>query len=151
MLIIPTSSSVVGEPGDRLRAIDRFDGIFLRAAKKSIVKSKRRDIDILFLSPIFGLVEAAEQVPFHKPMPGGWRSFQISTQEAENLRIKNSSKLRALLEKDRYSEAYLNVGQKYLALLDLSPLSNLIVTFSKGGGPGPKAAHMKAWIEGHLS
>jgi len=62
------------------------------------------------------------------------------------LRQRNTKYLEKLIESTNLSEIYINVGREYMKLIGDVPTSTKS-TFAQGAGLGPKARHMKNWIE----
>lgn len=148
LIIVSGSTRVLKRPVDPIPAIKRFDGVFARLIRK--YHTQLRNSDILFLSPVYGLIHAEEEIGLKEPVRGSWREPILDANEVMRLRQTNLSTLRKLLLKRKYDEIYVNVGIKMLRTLEgfqeMVPRTTKI-TYSQGAGLGPKMAHMKMWIE----
>jgi len=149
LLIVSSSSRIVPEQTGKMLAVDRYDGVFFRVLRKALRDSRRRDIDVLILSPVYGLIKGNEQIEYHKPLMGKWGTLSLSEDEVTRMREKNLSFLESFIRRHEYSETYVNVGREYMKLIEgLEKFLTHRVTYAKGKGVGPKAADMKMWILG---
>jgi hypothetical protein len=148
LLIVSASSRVLKEPKEPIEALQRFDGIFMRIIRKYY--NKRRKLDILILSPVYGLVWAEEKIPYKKPVGGGWYRLPLREDEVVKLRKKNLSTLKEILAARKYDEIHLNVGKYMLELIkgfEQSVKKKTKITYSTGRGLGPKIKFLKDWLE----
>jgi len=147
LLIISASSKMTRQTESPIPAIERYDGLLVRVVKKALKEKDHGDIEVLLLSPVLGLVEAKDEIPYHEPLPGCWKKPNLTEKEINSIREKNTAKLQFLLKSRQYAEIYINVGKVLRQLLDLRLFSGSKIIFAEGPGPGPKAAHMKSWIQ----
>jgi len=146
--MVSASTRMRNEPSN-LVALDRYDGVFFRVLRRALRDSGRRDIDVLVLSPVLGLIKGDEPLKLHEPLPGEWGTLCLDPRKANEAKARNLEFLRCFLKRRRYSEVYVNVGQQYMRLIEgFEKQFKCKIIRCKGEGPGPKAAHMKAWILG---
>ena len=146
--MIVSGSTRVKDSDEPIPALQRFDGNFARMIRKYC--NQMRNIDILFLSPAYGLVKAEEKIGLKKHLGGSWRRLKLTDEEISDLREANLSTLRKLFTKRDYDEIYINVGKSLLETIegfDKTIPSNVRITYSQGRGIGPKMTHMRKWIE----
>lgn len=131
------------DPGP-LQAIQRFDGLFYRVARKYLQKAK--DVDVLIMEDDLTLVDEKTPLPYNPPDGESWGKQSILKETVERARKSNESVLSEKLKSGRYSEVFLAMGKKYAeAFPDISRLKVKVV-FPATGGPGPKARALKEWI-----
>jgi hypothetical protein len=150
--MVISGSRRLANPTCPIPAIDRFDGPLAKLLRKHY--KQLRNVDVFFVSPTYGIVNAKEEIGFREPLEGFWDNFDMCADDVKQLRERNIQILRRLLSKKHYSEVYLNVGQKLLRLMpnieELVPESTKIV-YAKGAGFGPKMTHMKEWMESQFT
>ena len=148
LLIISSSSRILREPKEPIQATKRFDGIFIKSIRKYVDKLK--NVDILILSPMYGLIAPEKKIPYHESVGGSWHKAQFSKNRIATAKKVNLAIMKKLLSKQRYDEIYINVGKTMLQLIEgfeqIVPKTTKI-TYAQGGGIGPKMAHMKNWVE----
>lgn len=148
LLIISSSSRMLREPKDPIPAIERFDGILIRSVRNYVDKLK--NVDILILSPVYGLIPPEKKILYHEPIGGSWHKAQFSKDRIDTAKEANLSTVKELLSRRKYEEIYINVGRMMLKLAEgfdeLVPRTTKI-TYAQGRGIGPKVAHMKNWME----
>ena len=148
LLIISGSPRVLRNPVQPIPAIQRFDGIITRTVKKYYEQIS--NIDVLIVSPVYGLIKAEEKISFKEPACGNWHKLKLSKEHVSYLKERNLSILQNLLQRRKYDEIYVNVGKNLLKIIEgfdkVVPRSTKI-TYAEGSGIGPKMAHMKKWIE----
>ena len=148
LLIIPSSSRTLREPEEPIPAIRRFDGIFMRTVRKYVDKLK--SVDILILSPVFGLIPPERKIPYHEPVGGSWHNAKFSKNRIDTAKEANLVRMKKLLSKQKYDEIYINVGKTMLQLIEgfeqIVPKTAKI-TYAQGRGLGPKVAKMKNRME----
>jgi hypothetical protein len=150
LLIISGSSRMTKEPLEPIPAVQRFDGVLMRSTRKHARKLK--NVDILILSPRHGFILPQKKIPYDEPIGEGWKWNKdwLPREEMEAASKANLRILRGLLSRRKYDEVYVNVGKKMLQLIegfeDVLP-QDVKLTYARGGGMGPKMAHMKSWME----
>jgi len=148
LLILSSSSRILKDPKEPVPATKRFDGVIVRTIRNYVGKLK--NVDILILSPVFGLIPPEEKIPYHEPIGGSWHKAQFSKDKIETAKKANLATIKKLLSKRKYDEIYINVGKTMLQLIEgfeqIVPETTKI-TYAQGRGIGPKVAHMKNWME----
>jgi hypothetical protein len=152
LVIVSGSTRLVKEPSQPIPAIQRFDGVFIRLVRKYYRQTK--DIDVLILSPVYGLISSEEKIDFRKPIGENWRELNLDNNIVSMLRESNLKLLKKVLSKRSYAEIYVNLGKDMLKLIEgfekLVPQTTKI-TYAQGPGIGPKMAHMKKWLESNIT
>lgn len=148
LLIISSSLRIIKEPKEPIPATKRFDGTLIRSIRNYVDKLK--NVDILILSPVYGLIPPEKKIPYHEPIGGNWGKVQFSKNEIGTAKKVNLIIIEKLLSKRKYDEIYINVGKTMLQLIEgfeqIVPKTTKI-TYAQGRGIGPKVAHMKNWME----
>ena len=148
LLIVSASSRVLKEPKEPIEALQRFDGIFMRVIRKYY--NKRRKLDVLILSPAYGLVWAEEKILYKEPIGGGWYKLPLREDEVAKLREENLSTLKKILAASKYEEIHLNVGKHISELIkgfEQFVNKKTKITYATGRGLGPKIKLLKDWLE----
>jgi hypothetical protein len=127
-----------------LPAIERYDGLFYRVARKYLCDVK--NLDVLIMKDDLTLIDSSTRLPFSKPEGTNWSTKTIPKQTIENARKLNENYLKKKLGKKQYSEIFLSMGKVYAAALPTAILSDTRTIFPTVGGPGPKALALKNWI-----
>ena len=129
-----------------LPALERYDGVFFRVARKHL--KRVRDVDVVVMVDDLTLVDGNSFLPYVQPSGEIWGKQSFSKDIYEEAMMKNDAFLNKKLGGGRYAEVFIAMGKKYAeALPDLS-YYNLKVVFPTYGGLGPKAAALKEWIIG---
>jgi len=127
-----------------LPALERFDGLFFRVARKYL--GSLRGIDVVVMVDDLTLVEGDTPLPYREPMGSKWGKQRFSKEALEKARAFNEKFFEKNLRNGRYLEVYLAMGKQYAgALPDLAKFGVKVV-FPTSGGPGPKAQALKQWI-----
>ena len=127
-----------------LSALERYDGIFFRVARKYL--DEAGDVDVVVMGDDLVLVDGGAPLPYKAPAGDVWGGLSFSKEELEEARKRNEKFLRRKLRGGRYSEVFIAMGKKHAeALPDLSQY-NVKVIFPATGGPGPKAKALKEWL-----
>ena len=127
-----------------MQAIERFDGLFYRVARKYLKSAK--DVDVLVMRDDLTLTDAKAPLQYNPPEGERWGGQSISEDLIEKARKSNAAVLREKLKAGKYSEVFIAMGKRYAeALPDLSQ-HKLEIIFPTQGGPGPKAQALKTWI-----
>ena len=127
-----------------LSALERFDGLFFRVARKYL--GSVRDVDVVVMVDDLTLVDGDAPLAFREPEGSEWGKQKFSKEVLEKAKAQNEEFLKKKLKNGRYSEVYLAMGKQYAeALPDLERYGVKIV-FPTSGGPGPKAQALKEWI-----
>jgi len=127
-----------------LPALERFDGLFFRVARKYL--SSVRDVDVVVMVDDLTLVDGDSPLAYHEPVGSEWGKQRFSKEVLEKARIVNEKFLEKKFRNGRYSEVCLAMGRQYAeALPDLAKFGVKVV-FPTSGGPGPKAQALKRWI-----
>ena len=107
-------------------------------------------VDVLILSPIYGMISADEKIVYKEPIGRDWRRLSLNEDDVLKIQKSTYSVLKKFLEKNHYDEVYVNVGKNMLKhLIDFEKTfpHTTKITYSKGRGIGPKMTDMKRWIE----
>jgi hypothetical protein len=151
LIIVSGSTRLNKEPSHPIPAIQRFDGVFIRLIRKYYRQTK--NIDVLILSPVYGLISGEEKIEFKEPIGESWRELNLDSDTISKIRESNLKKLMKWLSKRNYTEIYVNVGKNMLKLIEgfekIVP-QTITVTYAQGPGIGPKMTHMKSWIESRI-
>jgi len=127
-----------------LTAIERYDGVFFRVARKHL--ERVRDVDVVVMIDDLTLVEGNSYLPYIPPEGERWGKQAFSKETYEEARAKNEAFLSKKLGSGKYAEIYIAMGKKYAKALP--DLSHHKVVFPTYGGLGPKAKALKEWISG---
>jgi hypothetical protein len=148
LIIVSASSKIDAEPAAPVPALQRFNGGFVRQIKKYF--ELLQNVDVMFLSPVYGLVAADAKIVGKKPFQGSWNKLILSKSDFTRLRESSLEILHSVLEKKEYDEIYVNLGKELLRIIDgfeLTLPSPTKVTYAQGSGMGPKMAHMRDWLK----
>ncbi|MGB7902341.1 MAG: hypothetical protein WCG09_07880 [Halobacteriota archaeon] len=147
LLIVSASSKIEVEPPTPVPALQRFDGAFVKQIRK--YHQSLQNVDVLMLSPVYGLVAAEERLASKEPFGGHWNRLALSEDDIIRLRQPSLQKIRYLLEKNDYEEVYLNLGTELSKIIEgfelMLPKTTRVI-YAQGKGMGPKMAHMKRWL-----
>ena len=131
-----------------LPALERYDGVFFRVARKYLGKVK--DVDVVIMRDDLTLVEGEDPIPYIPPIGDVWGRQSFSKEELEKAKEKNEDFLDKKLRRKEYSEVFIAMGKKHAkALPDLSRY-DVRVIFPTHGGPGPKARALREWLIGGI-
>jgi len=129
-----------------LPALERFDGLFFRVARKYL--SKARDVDVVVMIDDLTLVDGNAPLAYREPEGSEWGKRRLSSEALERAKLANEKFLEEKLKNGRYSEVFLAMGKQYAkALPDLAKFGVKVI-FPTSGGPGPKAQALKRWLTG---
>ena len=129
---------------DPLTALNFYDGLFFRIAKKYL--EKNRSVDVLVMIDDLTLVDSKVLLYYNKPKGEYWGNQKFLKLFLENAKVKNEIFLRRKLKNLKYSEIFLSMGKIYAkALPDFSQFE-IKVIFPTKGGLGPKALALKNWF-----
>jgi hypothetical protein len=131
-----------------LPAIQRYDGLFYRIARKYL--KEVRNVDVLVMKDNLTLVNAKTRLSYAPPKGQKWTGQSISEEDAEKARVSNEIVLSKKIKKGGYSEVFVAMGKKYAEALPDLLQYNVKVVFPTRGGIGPKAQVLKEWLSrGH--
>ena len=148
LLIVSSSLRILKEPKEPVPATKRFDGITVRTIRNYVGKLK--NVDILILSPVFGLIPPKKKIPYHEPIGVDWHKPKFSKDKIDTIKKANITRIRRRLSKRKYDEIYINVGKMMLQLIEgfeQTVPKTTKITYAQGKGIGSKAGHMKNWME----
>ncbi|MEM1674380.1 MAG: hypothetical protein QXI56_05855 [Candidatus Bathyarchaeia archaeon] len=126
-----------------LPALERFDGLFFRVARKYL--GGVRDVDVVITDDLT-LVDGDSPLAYRAPEGGEWGKRKLSREVLERARVVNERFLEKKLRNGRYGEVYLAMGKQYAAALPDLAKYGVKVVFPTSVGPGPKAQALKQWI-----
>jgi len=102
-----------------LSAIDRYDGVFFRVARKNL--KHVHDVDVVVMADDLTLVDGNSFLPYMPPKGEKWGKQAFSREAYEKARTKNKAILGRELGNGKYGEIYIAMGKKHAkALPDLS-------------------------------
>lgn len=131
-----------------LAALQRYDGLFYRVARKYLKEAK--NIEVIVMIDDLTLVDGKTPLQYRKPNGKEWGKQVLSTEAIENAKAKNKYFLDEKLRKDKHSAIFISMGKQYAeALPDLSGF-DVEVVFPSTGGPGPKAQALKEWLSAQI-
>jgi hypothetical protein len=150
LLIVSGSNKVSRDPDGPVSALLRIGGAFMDVVKKNY--DRLLDVDVLILSPVYGLVCADEKIGFKEPIEGSWHHFVLadvmSNDEIATQRRSNLLTLRSVFSKKHYDEVHVNVGYEMSKLIkgfeQIIPVETEI-TYDRGG-LGQKRGQMREWL-----
>jgi len=94
LLIISGSKKVQKDPSHPIPALNRLGGNSAKVLRKFYKKSKQsQPLDVLMLSPVYGLVMAEQKMDFIEPIGGEWDKMALSHDEILKLREPNLSEI----------------------------------------------------------
>jgi len=129
---------------DPLTALERFDGLFFRIARKYLEDTK--DIDVSVMIDNLTLIDGTTPLEFNEAQGAKWGGKIILQKNVERSREKNKVYLSHKLKNKKYSEVFISMGKEFArALPDLKGY-NINVVFPASGGIGPKALALKEWL-----
>jgi hypothetical protein len=147
LIIVSSSSRVVGSADRAVAGIDRYDGLMMRVVRKWMHEAHIGRDDILLVSPIHGLVRGQDPIDYHPPAKGDWRNPELDEPSVEKMNRSALILLRELTTSRNYSEIYVNVGKRlYPIIAGFENMLHCKIVYAKGNGFGPKAAHMRDWM-----
>jgi len=129
-----------------LPALERFDGLFFRVARKHL--SNAKDVDVLVMTDDLTLVDATTPLAYREPVGAKWGGRRPPEEALERARAINEKVLEEKLKSTQYSEVFLAMGKEYAKALPNLARFRVKVIFPTSGGPGPKAQALKLWILG---
>lgn len=130
--------------GGVLPALERFDGLFFRVARKYL--GGVRDVDVVVMVDDLSLVYGDAPLPYRKPEGSEWGRQKFSREVLEKAKMKNEEFLGKKLKNGRYSEVYLAMGKQYAEAMPDLAKCNIEIVFPTSGRLGPKARALKEWI-----
>lgn len=132
--------------GEVLSALERYDGVFFRVARKYL--GRARDVDVVVMGDDLVLVDGGAPLPYRVPVGDVWGHLSFSREKLEEARRRNERFLKRKLRSERYSEVFIAMGKRHAeALPDLSQFGVKAI-FPVSGGLGPKARALKDWLRG---
>jgi len=145
LMLILGSSFRRNRSGESLSAVERYDGLFFRVAKKYLGSVK--DVDVVVMVDDLTLVDGGSPLPYSQPEGKEWGKQTFSEALVRRAKIKNEGFLARKLGNGRYTEVFISMGKNYArALPDLTQYGVKVV-FPASGGPGPKAQALREWIK----
>jgi hypothetical protein len=127
-----------------LPALERYDGLFFRVARKHMGHVKY--LDVVVMVDDLTLVDGGTTLPHNDPKGDQWGKQSFSNALLEKAKEMNEDFLTMKLKNEKFSEVFISMGKKYAkALPDLTQY-RVKVIFPASGGPGPKAKALKEWL-----
>ena len=131
-----------------LPAIERFDGVFFRVARKHLSGRTRdsKNTDLLVMKDDLTLIDGDALLTYAPPAGRMWSTVSFLTKRIEESREFNQSYLEKKVKGNKYCEVFVAMGKNFAAALpDLSKY-DLEVIFPTTGGIGPKATALMEWL-----
>jgi len=134
------------ESSELSNALERYDGIYFRVAKKYL--RLVQNVDVVVMVDDLTLVKGASLLRYVPPKGDVWGRQSFCKDILEKVRERNETFLRRKINSGGYSEVFIAMGKKHAeALPDLSRY-DVKVIFPTRGGLGPKAKALKEWFLG---
>jgi len=126
-----------------LPALERYDGVFFRVAKKYLPSSK--NVDLLIMTDDLVLVDPSTPLSYQPPRGSRWVELNLPKEIVVKARKENQKILSKILRTYNYSEIFIAMGRRFAeALPDLRQYDVKVIF--PAGGLGPKAQALKKWI-----
>jgi len=129
-----------------LLAIERYDGLFYRVARKYLGEAK--NVDVLVMKDDLKLTESKTLLAYAEPEGSQWGQKSFPIKILEEAKGRNEAFLEKKLQRGKYSQVFLSMGKKYAKALPAMSKYDITVVFPATGGLGPKAQALKAWLCG---
>jgi hypothetical protein len=130
-------------------AVERFDGLFFRVAKKYLKTTK--NVNVAVMLDDLTLVDESTPLPYKEPEGTKWGGKPIMKNTSNEAIEKNQTYLAAKLRGKRYSEVFVAMGKEYAKALPDLTVFDIKVIFPTSGGPGPKAQALKEWLSSKIA
>lgn len=130
--------------GGLLPAVERYDGIFFRVARKYL--DEVNDVDTVVMTDNLLVVDGSYPMPYCEPEGNSWDGKRILKNIVGKARSDNERYLEKKLKGGKYSEVFISMGKDYAAALPDLSNCGIRVVFPASGGPGPKAQALKQWL-----
>ena len=127
-----------------LPALERYDGIFFRIARKYL--SDAKDVDVVVMKDDLTLVESDSPLAYTAPIGNEWGRYVLPDEIIEMAKVKNERFLRKKLKNKRYLEIFLAMGKRHASALPDFRKFNVKVIFPSYKGPGTKARALMKWL-----
>jgi hypothetical protein len=129
---------------EAIPAINRYDGLFVRIARKY---TEKQEVDIVLMLDDLTLVNGSTRLPYIRPEGVDWKSRSFSDEVISKAMGKNTAFLRKKLRNNKYSEIFLAMGKGYAQAIPDSGNLGVQVVFPATGGIGPKAVALIEWLK----
>jgi hypothetical protein len=129
---------------ESLSAVERYDGLFFRVARKYL--SSMKDVDVVVMADDLTLIDGDTPLQYREPEGEQWGQQSFPETIVKNAKIKNEGFLTKKLRNGRYSEVFISMGKTYAKALPDITKYGVRVEFPASGGPGPKAQALREWI-----
>jgi len=143
LLILGPSFRRRREP-EALPALERYDGIFFRVARKHLAEAN--DVDVMVLNDDMRLIDGSTPMPYSPPRGDKWAGYSIPDNVLEEAREENMRVLDRKLASGEYSEVFVAMGKQFARALPDMSRYGVKVVFPARGGPGPKSRALKLWL-----
>jgi hypothetical protein len=126
-------------------ALERYDGLYFRTARKHLLKSK--GVDVVVMLDNLCLVNGSTPVLFTQSQGDSWTSMRhFKPHPSKEVNKTNAEFLRQKLRNSKYEEVFLSMGKEYAAALPEMSQFRVPVVFPTSGGLGTKARALKDWL-----
>jgi hypothetical protein len=126
-------------------AVERYDGLFYRVARKYLGDVK--NVDVVVMKNDLTLIDGSAPLPYTEPEGVKWGVKTIPKKMVEKATKINERYLKNKLKSKKYSEVFISMGKVYARALPEIVTENTNVIFPTFGGPGPKAQALKEWLK----
>jgi len=132
--------------GKLLPAIERYDGLFYRIARKYLKSAK--NVDTVVMTDKLTLVDGSTCLPYEEPEGENWGSKTIPVGIIKKASLENRNFLDKKLRGGKYAELFISMGKQYAKALPELTLYKVRVVFPSTGkrGLGPKAQALVKWL-----
>jgi len=146
-LLVLSSSKQRSTDPRLLPAIERYQGVMFRVARKYLLECQSNDVEIVIVSEREGIMCANDPVPYHEPLIERPTSRHIS----EDTLRKSREKFNSILSEHPYSEIFVACSNGLRGMIgDLEKIDAKVV-FCDDPGLGRRAQRLKQWIAGRDS
>lgn len=147
LMIVSASTRLKESATEATPALMAYDGIFARVLRRYIREGNVEERDVLFVSPLLGLLRGIEPLPRHESSKKDWHNPKVDRNQQEILNQKALNLLKDIAKSGKYSEVYINVGKELHSIIEgIEGVLSCRIVYAEGSGIGPKAAHMKKWM-----
>jgi len=127
-----------------LPALERYDGLFFRVARKYL--ENVRNLDVIVMKDDLTLVDGEALLAYSPPKGDKWSMQSLPKKVVDESGKRNQDYLDQKVRAGRYTEVFIAMGKKYAEALPDFSKYNVKVIFPTSGGPGPKAKALKEWL-----
>lgn len=143
LLILGSSYRRKSDP-EPMPAIERYDGVFYRVARKYLPK---KNIEVTILTDDLQLISGSKKILYTPPTPwAGSTKINYNSDYIEKRLISNKELLRKMCRDEDFDEIFVAIGIIYRRALPNFDEFNCKVILPRGG-LGPTAKSLKEWLQ----